>query len=312
MKTINLGEISFGKLEKILGSRDEVFFIAERKFDTNLLKAINEQCSENIELSLRPNEKGISIELLKLIPNIQRLNISPADGSNLETLDGLSDLTNLVDLTLGMYVKGNVSFEPIKYIKTLRQFNFVGNGLEHKSQYEFVNQQLHLEKLHIKKLDLSLLVDMPSLIDLRIHSTLKNEHLLVERFPNLKKFHLHGESRRQDHSFICNLPNVENITINYNGYLTTFPKMKSPEKVKSICMLECPNFSDIDSLLVFENLETLCLTTYNKSLQLPVEDFPKLKQLKKLKTVYTAWGRGKESEIVEKVYKETKWKNSMI
>ena len=99
---------------------------------------------------------------------------------------------------------------------------------------------------------------------------------------------------------------------NYNSHLTDFPKIKNPELVKTIEMLTCPNFSSIDSLLQFKNLEQLALTSYDKPLQVPIQDFEKLKQLKKLKTVYTAWGRRpiKDLEVISEVYKTTEWKNS--
>ena len=312
MKRINLEECNSGALQKLFDIKETVVFIAEKEFDTSLLKIINEKCRENIQLSLRPNKNGVSVELLQLIPNIQHLDISPDYEKRLETLKELSCLTNLIELKLGMYVKGNVSFEPIKHIKSLISFNFDDRGLEHKSQYEFINQQQQLEKLQVKTLDLSIISGKFSLKELRIHSTLKNENLLAERFPKLKKFHLHGDRSRKEHSFIQNLSEIEDITINYNSYLTSFPAMKAPEKVKRICMLECYNFADIDSLLNFENLEMLCLTTYNKKLQITVDDFVKLKRLGKLTTVYTAWGRGETPESIEKIYKETRWKNSML
>jgi hypothetical protein len=313
MKRIKLEECTSKKLENLLDTKEKILFIAEEEFDTSLLKIINEKCGENTELSLQPNEEnGISIALLQLIPNIQRLDISPDWLKPVERLNELSCLTNLIELGLGMYVKGNVSFEPIKHVKSLRGFRFDHHGLEHKTQYEFINQQQQLEKLQVKTLDLSTISDKRSLKELRIHSTLKNESLLAERFPKLKKIHLQGDSRKQDHSFIQNLSEIEDITINYNSYLTSFPTMKVPEKVKRICMLECYNFTDIDSLLDFENLEMLCLTTHNKSLQITAEDFAKLKRLRKLTTVYTNWGRGETPEGVEKIYEETGWKNSML
>ncbi len=280
MGSIKLEECDIKELQNLLNAKEEIFLIAENKFDLELLKTINEQCNSNVTLSLRPNDR-VSIRLLELIPRIQKLNISPSDRNPLKGLETLSVLNNLLELSFGSHVKNNVSFEPIKSIKTLRMFDFYDNGLEHKTQYEFINQQSRLEKLQVKKLDLALLVDMPSLSHLRVHRTLRNEYLLGERFPNLKIFHLHGDSKREDFSFLEKLSNIEDITINYNKHLTVFPEIQNPERVRRICMLECPNFSDIESLLLFENLETLCLTTYNKQLQLPAEDFQKLKRLKK-------------------------------
>jgi len=225
MKRIKFDECNSKEFRNLLDTKEEVVFIAEKEFDTNLLIIINEQCQENFKLFLKPNKKGISVELLQLIPNIQRLNISPDYENRLETLNGLSGLTNLIELAFGMYVKGNVSFEPIGHINTLLEFDFGDQGLESKPQYEFINKQRLLKKLHANKLDLSILLAKSSLRELRIHSTLKNENLLAEKFPNLKKFHLHGDKHRQNHSFIQNLLELENIEINYchvNFEMTVF------------------------------------------------------------------------------------------
>ena len=310
MKYVNLGDSTLDEIRDLLKSNGKIIFTAERTFDTTLLVEINKQCGANIELQLCPDE-NVSIDLLKLTPNIQRLALSPDWESPLDNLEGLAEIKKLISLSLGLYVKENISFEPISHIKMLQEFEFLHKGLVNKKQYDFINQQSQLEILHVRTLDLSLIATIQTLTELRIHSTVKNENLLVDKFPKLRKFHLHGDSRRKDHSFIENLLNIEDITINYNAYLSSFPNVKSPEIVKRICMYECPNFSDIDSLLIFENLETLCLTTHNKSLQVSAEDFVKLKQLKKLNRVYVEWGR-QEPKIVEQLYKETGWINSMI
>lgn len=310
---IKLNECSFDKLDELLNSNEEILFKIEYAFDKNLLIEINKRCKRSVKLSFIVG-KDINIDLLKLIPNIQHLSLRGdsfmREDSTIDKLDVLSDFKNLETLLLGMYVKRNISFAPIMHIKTLHEFKFTEGALAHKTQYDFINQQNFIEKLHVNKMDVSLMDKRESLTDIRIFRTLKNEHLLADKFPNIKKFDLHGDSQRQDFSFIENLQNIEDITINYNKHLTKFPQLKNPTKVKRICMLECPNFSDIENLLPFENLEILYLTSHNKSLQFPTEDFHKLKQLKKLRKVYTVWGR-KQPEIVKNIYKETGWINSM-
>jgi hypothetical protein len=55
-------------------------------------------------------------------------------------------------------------------------------------------------------------------------------------------------------------------------------------------------------------LERFCLTSYDKTLQLNIDDFIKIKQLNNLKIVYTQWGK-KETERIKELYKETGWIN---
>lgn len=169
-----------------------------------------------------------------------------------------------------------------------------------------------MRRLRLKSLDLDLINKKEVLDDLYVQSVLKSEQLLLDKFPNLIKLHLHGLSRMTNHSFIEPLKNLEVVSINYNSHLTSFPQLKNPSKVKSISMLSCPNFTDIESLLVFENLERLALTSYDKPLQLSTKDFAKLQHLNKLKTVYTQWGRKPQNDLanIEGIYQQTGWKNS--
>jgi hypothetical protein len=220
---------------------------------------------------------------------------------------GFECINDLFGLFLGEYVYKNISFKPLLHITTLRQFIF-NNGLENNSQYEFINDQNLLQKLRLKKIDLSYINKNISLTDLYVHRTIKNENLLSEKFPDLIKFTLHGDTKRIDFDFIRKLENIEEISINYNSHLTSFPKMENPEKIKSITLLNCYSFIDIESILVYKNLERFCLTSYDKTLQLNIDDFIKIKQLKNLKIVFTQWGK-KEPEKIKELYKETGWIN---
>jgi hypothetical protein len=153
----------------------------------------------------------------------------------LKTFIGFECISNLFGLFLGEYVYKNISFKPLLHITTLQQFTF-NNGLENSSQYEFINKQNTLQKLRLKGIDLSYTNKNISLDNLYIYRTIKNENLLSEKFPNLMKFTLHGDTKRVDFDFIIKLENIEEISINYNSHLTSFPKMKNPEKIKSITL----------------------------------------------------------------------------
>jgi hypothetical protein len=311
MKSVRLNECTLNEVLGFLKTNEDILFVVDKEFNTDFLKEINSACGENISIHFCPN-KNIRADLLRLIPNVKHLIISPEYESRLETIDELSEFSELLTLKLGMYVKNTISLKPLSKIKKLREFDFDDQGLENKSQYEFINNQVDLCKLHVKKLDFSLLSVNHAMKDLKVFRTMKNEQLLAEKYPNLVSFYLHADSQRTDFSFIQNFSEVEDVTINYNSHLTTFPVMKNPEKIKSICMLSCPNFEDIDSLLPYKSLESLCLTSYDKPLKLLPEDFIKLKQLKKLNKVYTEWGQKEIPEIVNKTYEETGWINTLL
>lgn len=106
---------------------------------------------------------------------------------------------------------------------------------------------------------------------------------------------LHACSRLTNHAFLGGLKKIESINISYSSKITQFPKIENPELVKTIEMFSCPNFASTDSLLQFKNLERLVLTSFDKPLQVPIQDFEKLTQLKNLKTVYTEWGKHKNT-----------------
>lgn len=249
------------------------------------------------------------LTVLKQIPNAQHISLTSNDGDEINNIDFLQEM-NLMSLKLGLYVKKNTPFKSLTSTQ-LEELQFQ-EGLGHKSQYLFLNQQHHLRRLRLKSLDLDLINKKEVLDDLYVQSVLKSEQLLLDKFPNLIKLHLHGLSRMTNHSFIEPLQNLEVVSINYNSHLTSFPQLKNPSKVKSISMLSCPNFTDIESLLVFENLERLALTSYDKPLQLSTKDFAKLQRLNKLKTVYTQWGRKPQNDLanIESIYQQTGWKNS--
>lgn len=306
MQYINLIELTSDIInqEKILKIK------IENQIDDEKINLIYQKIITGTEVFLHfCGQSQLILEVLKKIPNAQHIVLSPNYGDEINNIDFLQEM-NLKSLNLGLYVKKNTSFKALTSTQ-LQELQFQ-EGLGHKSQYLFLNQQHHLCKLSLKSLDLSLIERKELLDDLYVQSVLKSEHLLLEKFPNLTKLHLHGLSRMVDHSFIETLDNLEVVNINYNSHLTSFPKIKNPSKIKRISMLSCPNFTDIESLLVFENLEFLALTSYDKPLQLSIEDFAKLQSLNKLKTVYTAWGRKPQSHLenIESIYQQTGWKNS--
>jgi hypothetical protein len=253
-----------------------------------------------------------SLETIEKISKTQKdifLEIHPEYDNVLKEFIGFECINNLTGLKLGSYVGKNVDMKSIFHIDTLMDIWFE-NGLNNKSQYEFINKQKKLKKMFIKNIDLKFCTINENLEELRIKSTIKNESLLHELFPKLIKFKLHGDSRRTNHEFIQKLENIEEIELSYNSHLYTFPEMKNKEIVKSIRLLNCYNFNDINSILVFKNLEEFCLTSYDKKLQLSIDCFIKLKQLRKLKVVYS--NCGKEDEKIKEIYKETGWVNKIV
>lgn len=288
---------------------NELKIIIEEEGDTEKIALINQKILEGMAVFLHFKDYKTPVEkLVANFPNAEHLRLSPPYEFPLENIDFLQDM-NLKTLYLGMYVKKNASFKALE-TNSLENFSFEG-GLAHKSQYDFINRQKNLQKLHLKGLDLNQITPLP-ITDLYIRSTLKAENLLCEKFSHLKKLRLHGLSRLTDHSFVENLAHLEQIEISYNSHLERFPRLKNPHLVRSIQMYTCPNFSDIESLLIYENLERLTLTSHDKSLKMSVEDFIKLKKLKKLRIVYTQWGKISQQkyDTIKNIYEETGWVNS--
>ncbi|MCK5133697.1 MAG: hypothetical protein KAR40_16280 [Candidatus Sabulitectum sp.] len=311
MNRIELHKIKNKSIAELLVNElDNNLFIIEDVTDKDLLNIINDSYNNiPIYIDFENSEVVKNFEYLK---NFTDVKLTLPYGCGIKNLSFLSDFQNLKKLSVLRFTRERISFKDIEHINGLEILKF--DGIENKGQYKFVNQQKNLKKLDIRAIDLSLVEKNDSLEVLRVGSTLKSEKILAEKFPNLRILNLHGCSRLTDHSFIGKLNFIEDITINYNSHITSFPKLKNIELVKRIVMLTCPNFSDIDSIMPFINLETFCLTSYDKLLQAPIYDFQKLRNLKKLMRVYTEWGRRNQADldVINEVYKETNWINSMV
>jgi hypothetical protein len=297
------------ELIDLLKVQDDIVITIEKQFDKSLLKVIDDAilAKKKVKLIFILNE-FTGLDLLKSVPNLQNLSVFSFE-KPLDNIDIMQDFKILKSLDFfGGLTNKNLSFKPIEHIESLSQFAFE-NGLT--KQYNFVNQQKGLEKLQANIIDLTLITVKEQLNTLRVESTLKAENLMPEKFPNLTNLHLHACSRLSNHTFLSGLKKIESINIGYNSKITQFPSIENPELVTTIEMFECPNFFSIDSLLQFKNLERLVLTSHNKPLQVTVKDFEKLTQLKKLKTVYTTWGKrsANDLEIISAIYTTTKWKN---
>ncbi len=225
----------------------------------------------------------------------------------LTSLEALLNAEELASLEItGDFIKSNLPFSKLVHLNELENLVL---ETDLGKQAAFVNQQTQLRYLHLKKLDASGLQVNPKLEYLRIDTALKNEQLLPGLFPDLKTLHLHGCSRLTDFGFLSAFSMLEVLYVGYNAHLTGLPEMKCALKIKSIKLPNAYNFTNGKSLLQFTNLETIWLTSHDKSLTLSVEDFEALQQLPQLKTVYTVWGR-KTIPEVENIYHKTGWVNS--
>ncbi|GET46845.1 hypothetical protein [Capnocytophaga felis] len=309
---LKLNEITDKETLSKLLEDDNLTILINKEFNASYLDVINEKCADKtITIKVFLN-KCISPDFWTRITNCKRLCIHASCEIQLNSLDFLSNFNTLESLELTSdYTNKNLSFNPIGHICDLKNFTFI-SGLS--KQYSFLNQQKDLKSLYVGSIDFEFVTNKENLTDLLVQRTLKSEHLLPEKCPNLEKLHLYGCSRLKNHSFLSNLAKIKNINVSYNSYITEFPKIQNPELVKTIEMFTCPNFSSIDSLLPFKNLEKLVLTSHDKPLQVPIQDFEKLTQLKKLKTVYTAWGRRPKTDldIIAKIYNKTRWINSSL
>jgi hypothetical protein len=306
MTRINLDEAKQSDLLDMLDSDKPALIYIEKKFDQSLLSIVNQKAetNKNIEvmLVLKTNEHA---ELIEKLPNIEKFILS---GNPINTLTYMLSVREISALKLTSAI-ATLDFGPLAKFQTLEHFAFL-DGLAGKKQYQFLYTQRHLQTLQVKAIDLALVAPLETLTSLRVESTIKSETLTSEKYPHLETLHLHGCSRLKEHTFLNGLHKLKKVNISYNSHITQFPKLKNPELVREIEMYTCPNFSDIDSLLEFKNLERLVLTSHDKKLQTSVEDFRKLTALKKLKTVYTVWGRStpaKDLDAIAEVYQEMGW-----
>ncbi|MFJ1472778.1 hypothetical protein ACILE9_00770 [Capnocytophaga cynodegmi] len=291
---------------------EPLYVSIKNHIDTEKLRLVDKKAEEGNEVFvLIFLSKSVTMSILTKLTNVRHISLLPTYDNSLQNLNELTNF-DLKSLRLGQSTKKTISFKSISS-KKLEFLEFL-EGLGNKSQHDFVNLQTNLQKLHLKSLDLSLIKKNEKLTELYIHSSLKSETLLGEKFPHLRKLSLFALSKLTTHSFITNLENLENVNISYNSHLVSFPKLKNPEKIKSIEMYTCPNFNDVESLLRYENLEQLVLTSHDKPLKINVENFAKLKQLPKLKTLYSVWGKKPKAELdkIENLYTETGWINSAL
>lgn len=291
---------------------EPLYVSIKNHIDTEKLRLVDKKAEEGNEVFvLIFLSKSVTMSILTQLTNVHHISLLPTYDNSLQNLNELTNF-DLKSLRLGQSTKKTISFKSISS-KKLEFLEFL-EGLGNKSQHDFVNLQTNLQKLHLKSLDLSLIKKNEKLTELYIHSSLKSETLLGEKFPHLRNLSLFALSKLTTHSFITNLENLENVNISYNSHLVSFPKLKNPKKIKSIEMYTCPNFNDIESLLRYENLERLVLTSHDKPLKINVEDFAKLKQLPKLKILYSVWGKKPKAELdkIENLYAETGWINSAL
>lgn len=308
MQYIDLNTLTF---DKIINT-EPLYVSIKNHIDTEKLRLVDKKAEEGNEVFvLIFLSKSVTMSILTKLTNVRHISLLPTYDNSLQNLNELTNF-DLKSLRLGQSTKKTISFKSISS-KKLEFLEFL-EGLGNKSQHDFVNLQTNLQKLHLKSLDLSLIKKNEKLTELYIHSSLKSETLLGEKFPHLRNLSLFALSKLTTHSFITNLENLENVNISYNSHLVSFPKLKNPKKIKSIEMYTCPNFNDIESLLRYENLERLVLTSHDKPLKINVEDFAKLKQLPKLKTLYSVWGKKPKAELdkIENLYAETGWINSAL
>ncbi|MFK8275759.1 hypothetical protein ACI76Y_08770 [Capnocytophaga cynodegmi] len=308
MQYIDLNTLTF---DKIINT-EPLYVSIKNHIDTEKLHIVDKKAEEGNEVFvLIFLSKSVTMSILTQLTNVRHISLLPTYDNPLESLNELTNL-DLKSLRLGQSTKKTISFKSISS-KKLEFLEFL-EGLGNKSQHDFVNLQTNLQKLHLKSLDLSLIKKNEKLTELYIHSSLKSEALLGEKFPHLRNLSLFALSKLTTHSFITDLEDLENVNISYNSHLVNFPKLKNPEKIKSIEMYTCPNFNDVESLLRYENLERLVLTSHDKPLKINVEDFAKLKQLPKLKTLYSVWGKKPKAELdkIENLYTETGWINSAL
>lgn len=298
--------------DKSFQNNENISVRIENFVNNNLLAMLNQNAliHTNIKANICFSSNNNPRDILNRLPNVQHIILNPDYALELTDLSILSASKQLKSLSLGDYVKKTISFEPIQDCTKLEFFTF-NVGLNNKNQYDFVGAQTKLKELWVNNIDLYLTHKNDKLKVLRINNVIKSEDLLVKKYPNLKRLHLHNCRKLTDHSFIENLENLEEINISYNSHLVSFPNLKNPDAVKSIEMFSCPNFSSIDSLMRYKNLEKLVLTSYNSPLKIDIKEFEKLKELKKLKNVYTAWGKKPNVNLgkIERIYKEANWIN---
>ncbi len=304
---MDLHKIKLTELDEKIKELDKKICITEL-INKSVLEKINSKYY-NFPVYFSLENRSV-LKNFEFLTNLNDVTLFADYDFDIKNLDFLEKFNNLKVLNITSLDRQKISFKKLQHITKLEELKF--EGIDNKGQYAFINQQTNLKKLHINKIDLDLIETNENLVDLRVHSTIKSENQIHLKFPNLKKLNFHGCSRLKEHSFISKLDLLEDITINYNSHITHFPKISNPKLLKRVVMLTCPNFCDVESILSFENLETFCLTSYDKPLQFPIQEFKKLKQLKKLKRVYTQFGiKEKDLEPIKKVYEETKWINSM-
>jgi len=120
--------------------------------------------------------------------------------------------------------------------------------------------------------------------------SLLNEHLLCEKFSNLRVIWLVACRKITDYRFINKLLKLEKIYLCYIPKLVIFPRFEALKNVEYISLVGTNNLQNIDNILIHDNLSELKISDITK---IPVLEFHKFKKLKHLKMLNAIFMRVK-------------------
>jgi hypothetical protein len=309
---LNANKLSVSDLEAIDGRRVlsvSIENVIEKDKLNEIARMLDENSDIKIVVILDPAVTGspdklTNLQIVQALEKVTRLALLALSTHRLQNIDLLSGLTKLESFELKGFYRKDISLQPIRQATGLRELE-LEYGLSGRKQVEFVNNLGRLERLKVATLDLGQLTPNKHMIDLSVTNTLKQQHKLSALFPNLISFECYYARGIEAFDFLADLPVLQHLSIGYTKKLVKVPALANPLGLKSLCLVNTPEFADMEDILALHNLTLLQIT---EPVKIPAAAFERLQQLTKLSEVYVVFNNEEDDSKFAVLAEKRGWR----
>ncbi|HWV72852.1 MAG TPA: hypothetical protein VN040_14085 [Pseudosphingobacterium sp.] len=253
------------------------------------------------------SDQLVNLEIIQILDNLRHLTLLCFSSVQLKSLQILESLQSLEFFRISGNYDKKIDLAPLRRNRNLLDFE-LEFGFVDKKQIDFVNGLEHLQSLKVSVLDAALMEENTNLKSLSVRNTLKNANQLSKTCPLLREFQINIAKAVESFDFLNSFQHLEELLIGNTGKLVSVPKLSSSEKIKDLKLLFTPNFSDIESILQFENLEGFALSEFTS---ISMNQIAKLQSLKKLRRVYLSFKDSKDEKLFNEMAYKNGWEDSL-
>jgi Leucine-rich repeat (LRR) protein len=253
--------------------------------------------SEKPEVAFRVygnSEDFKDLSFLQFLPNLKRFGI---DEYHLQSLDPLSYLSNLEELSIGEIKSAKISYLPIKKLKHLKKLYINGT----KRDMDSISEISQLEILHLRSVNLdSLEVLLPLLKLKELHIILggiRNFTLLpkIGRIDTLELCWI-TELLEDNLKPITNMPHLKKLTLDRLPHVKSIKWLKNAKKLNDLSLVELKGLESLKGVEEIDGLEKITLGTVRDKNVNPILECKSLKEL----NIPYGWGKANIMKIHNK------------